>query len=144
DDLAAQAALAVRVRDDISKVTDMVSELRSVRDQLKARNLALDGRKDEERIAPLLKEAQAAITRADALEDRLPSPTAEGGHDVLGMRGGTRLYWGLAFLQVSVVGAEAAPTAGMMQVLVEEEKDLAALEAETKQFMTGDVARINQ
>ena len=60
------------------------------------------------------------------------------------MRGGTRLYSRLAFLQMSVVEADAAQTAGMMQVLVEEEKDLAALEAETQQFMTVDVAKINQ
>jgi photosystem II stability/assembly factor-like uncharacterized protein len=144
DDLAAQTAVAVRVRDDISKVTDLVNELRSVRDQLKGRNLALDGRKDEERIAPLLKESQAAIARADALDDKLENPTAEVVYDILAMRGGTRLYSRLAFLQLSVVEAEAAPTAGMMQVLAEEEKDLAALETETKQFMSADVARINQ
>jgi hypothetical protein len=144
DDLAAEVALAVRVRDDISKVTDLVEQVRSVRDQLKARNLALEGRKDEERLAPLLKESQAAISRADALDDKLENPTAEVVYDILAMRGGTRLYSRLAFLQLSVVDAEAAPTAGMMQVLVEEEKDLAALEAETKQFITADVAKINQ
>jgi hypothetical protein len=143
-DLAAQAALAVRVRDDISKLTDMVTELRSVRDQLKARNLALEGRKDEERIVPLLKESQAAIDRAAALEDKLHNPTAEVVYDILAMRGGTRLYSRLAFLQLSVVEAEAAPTAGMMQVLVEEEKDLAALDADTKQFIAIDLAKINQ
>jgi hypothetical protein len=144
DDLAAQTALAVRVRDDISKVTDIVTELRSVRDQLKARTLALDSRKDEERLAPLLKESRAAIARADALDDKLENPTAEVVYDILAMRGGTRLYSRLAFLQMSIVEAEAAPTAGMMQVLVEEEKDLAALETETKQFISGDVAKINQ
>jgi photosystem II stability/assembly factor-like uncharacterized protein len=144
DELAAQAALAVRVRDDISKVTDLVERVRSVRDQLKARNVALEGRKDEERLAPLFKESEAAIARADVLDDKLENPTAEVVYDILAMRGGTRLYSRLAFLQMSVVEAEAAPTAGMMQVLVEEEKDLAALEAETQQFITVDVAKINQ
>ena len=144
DDLAAQAALAVRVRDDISKVTDLVERVRTVRDQLKARNLALESRKDEERLAPLFKESEAAIARADVLDDKLENPTAEVVYDILAMRGGTRLYSRLAFLQMSVVEAEAAPTAGMMQVLVEEEKDLAALETETQQFITVDVAKINQ
>ena len=32
----------------------------------------------------------------------------------------------------------------MMQVLVEQEKELAALESETKQFLSGDVTSINQ
>jgi photosystem II stability/assembly factor-like uncharacterized protein len=144
EDLAAQTALAVRVRDDISKVTDLVEQVRSVRDQLKARTLALAAHKDEERFAPLFKESQAAIAMADTLDDRLENPTAEVVYDILAMRGGTRLYSRLAFLQLSVVEAEAAPTGGMLQVLVEEEKDLAALETETKQFVAGDVAKINQ
>ena len=40
-DLEAQTAFALRVRDDISKLTDLVNQLRSVQDQLKARNAAL-------------------------------------------------------------------------------------------------------
>jgi len=32
----------------------------------------------------------------------------------------------------------------MTQVLAEQEKELAALEAETRQFMNGDVSRINK
>jgi hypothetical protein len=32
----------------------------------------------------------------------------------------------------------------MTQVLTEQEKELAALESETRQFFSGDVARINQ
>jgi photosystem II stability/assembly factor-like uncharacterized protein len=143
-DLAAQSALALRVRDDVSKVTDMVNELRSVRDQLKARKAALEGRKSEPEVAALLKDSEAAIARADAIEDRLHNPTAEVVYDILAMRGGTRLYSRLAFLQLSVVDAEAAPTAGMTQVLEEEEKELAALEGDTKQFMDVDLAKINQ
>jgi hypothetical protein len=41
-DLEAQAAFAVRVRADISKLTDLVKRLRSVQQQLKARNAALE------------------------------------------------------------------------------------------------------
>jgi len=144
DELAAQTALAVRVRDDISKVTDLVNQVRSVRDQLKARTTALDGRKSESGVAALISDSDTALKKADALEDKLHNPTAEVVYDILAMRGGTRLYSRLAFLQLSVVEAEAAPTAGMMQVLAEEEKALAALEGETRQFISGDVAKINQ
>jgi hypothetical protein len=144
EDLVAQTALAVRVRDDISRVTDMVNQLHSIRDQLKARNTALESRKSESGIASLVTDSEAAIKRADALDDTLENPTAEVVYDILAMRGGTRLYSRLAFLQMSIVEAEAAPTVGMTQVLAEEEKDLTALEAETRQFFTGDVAKINQ
>jgi hypothetical protein len=40
--------------------------------------------------------------------------------------------------------ASGAPTSGMMQVLVEQEKELAALESAAKQFLSKDVASINQ
>ena len=42
------------------------------------------------------------------------------------------------------VEATGAPTAGMTQVLAEQEKELAALEAEARLFLAGDVATINQ
>jgi photosystem II stability/assembly factor-like uncharacterized protein len=143
-DLQAQAAFGIRVRDDVSRVTDLVNQVRSVRDQLKARNTALEARKSESGIADLLKESDAAIKKADALEGKLHNPTAEVVYDILAMRGGTRLYSRMAFVQLSAVDAEGPPTAGMTQVLTELEKELAALETETKQFLSGDVAKINQ
>ena len=59
------------------------------------------------------------------------------------MRGGTRLYSRLAPLQMWAIEAEGPPTAGMMQVLEEQEKELAALEGETKAFLSTDVAAVN-
>jgi len=143
-ELEAQAAFAVRVRDDISRITDLVNQLRSVRDQLKARNAALESRKGTAGVADLVKESDAAIKRIDALEDKLHNPTAEVVYDILAMRGGTRLYSRLAFVQLSAVDGDGAPTEGMKQVLADQEKELAALEGDTEQFFSGDVAKINQ
>jgi photosystem II stability/assembly factor-like uncharacterized protein len=143
-DLDAQAAFAVRIRDDISKLTDLVNQLRSVQEQLKARNTALEPRKSESGVADLIKEADAAIKKAFAIEDKLHNPTAEVVYDILAMRGGARLYSRLSPLQMWALEASGAPTSGMMQVLVEQEKELAALEGETKQFLSADVTRINQ
>ena len=143
-DLEAQAAFAVRVRDDISKLTGLVNDLRSVQTQLKARSAALEPRKGEPAIADLLKDADAVIKRAFALEDKLHNPTAEVVYDILAMRGGARLYSRLSPLQMWASESNGVPTSGMMQVLVEQEKELAALEAETKQFLSADVTRINQ
>jgi hypothetical protein len=42
------------------------------------------------------------------------------------------------------IEASGPPTAGMTQVLADQEKELAALAAETQQFISGDVAKINQ
>jgi hypothetical protein len=143
-DLEAQAAFAIRVRDDVSRVTDLVNQIRSVRDQLKARNTALELRKADAGVTDLISASQAAIKKADALEDRLHNPTAEVVYDILAMRGGTRLYSRLSPLQTWSVEAAGLPTAGMTQVLAEQEKELTSLEAETKQFLSTEVAAINQ
>src|SRR4051812_25133281 len=143
-DLEAQAAFALRVRDDISKVTDMVNQLKSVQEQLKARNSALELRKSEAGAADLIKESDSTITKAFALEDKLHNPTAEVVYDILAMHGGARLYSRLAPLQMWGVEATGAPTTGMTQVLAEEEKELASRESEVKQFLSGDVAKLNQ
>jgi len=132
------------VRDDVSKLTDMVNGVHSVRDQLKARIAALEPRKSESDIASLIASSQEAVTKADALEDKLHNPTAEVVYDILAMRGGTRLYSRLAPLQMWAIEGEGAPTAGMQQVLEKQEQELTALGAEMQRFMTGDVAAINQ
>jgi hypothetical protein len=143
-ELEAQAAFAVRVRDDVSKLTDLVNELRSVQTQLKARQSALASRAADADVADLIGESGAAVTKAFAIEDKLHNPTAEVVYDILAMRGGARLYSRLSPLQMWALESNGAPTAGMTQVLTEQEKELAALEAEAKQFLSGDVAKINK
>jgi hypothetical protein len=142
-DLEAQLAFGLRVRDDISKLTGLVDQLRSVREQAQARAKALEPRKGEAAIADLLRASQSLVARADALEDRLHNPTAEIVYDILAMRGGTRLYSRLSPLQMWAVAAEGRPTAGMEQVLAEQERELAALERETHGFLQADVAALN-
>jgi len=143
-DLESQVTFALRVRDDISRLSDLVNQVRSVRDQLKARNAALDARKGENGVGDLIKVSDAVIAKANALEDKLHNPTAEVVYDILAMKGGTRLYSRLAPLQMWAVEASGPPTAGMTQVLAEQEKELAALEQEAKQFFSTDVANVNQ
>jgi len=142
-DLEAQLAFALRVRDDISKLTSLVNHVRSVREQLQARVKALDARKSESGIAELLKSSEATIKKADALENRLHNPTADIVYDILAMRGGTRLYSRLSPLQMWAVEADGPPTAGMTQVLTEQETELADLERETEAFLTTEVAAVN-
>jgi hypothetical protein len=143
-DLEAQLAFALRVRDDISRLTDQVNRLRSIREQVQARAKALEPRKSEGSVADLLKLSEEIAKKADALEGRLHNPTAEIVYDILAMRGGTRLYSRLAPLQMWAIEAEGSPTAGMKQVLDEQEKELDALSGETDQFVKKDVAQLNE
>jgi hypothetical protein len=142
-DLEAQLAYALRVRDDISKLSAIVNQVRSVREQLQARAKTLDARRSDASIAELLKTSDAVVKKAEALEDKLHNPTAEVVYDILAMRGGTRLYSRLAPLQMWAIEADGPPTAGMTQVLDVQEKELADLERETQSFLTQDVAPLN-
>ena len=142
-DLDSQVTFALRVRDNISRVTRLVDQLRSVRDQLQSRAKALDARKSDRGVAELLDKSSSAAKKADGIEDRLHNPTAEVVYDILAMRGGTRLYSRLSPLQMWAVEAEGPPTAGMTQVLAEQEKELAALEQETRAFLAKEVEPLN-
>ena len=101
-DLDAQLAFAIRVRDDISRLTGLVNSLRSVKEQLLARDKALEARKAEPGVAALLKASAEVRKKADALEDRMHNPKAEVTYDILAERGGARLV--LAPVATPVVG----------------------------------------
>jgi photosystem II stability/assembly factor-like uncharacterized protein len=143
-DLQAQTTFALRVRDDISRLTDLVNQVRSVRDQLKSHNTTLESRKNQEGIDALIKASDAAIKRSDDLENTFHNPTAEVVYDILAMKGGTRLYSRLSPLQNWASDGSGLPTQGMQQVLADQEKELTKMEADMKQFMDADVASINQ
>jgi len=59
------------------------------------------------------------------------------------MRGGTRLYSRLAPLQMWAVEADGPPTAGMTQVVEVQEKELAELERETREFVDEEIGSLN-
>ncbi len=143
-DLESQLTFSLRVRDDISKLTDLVNRVRSVREQLQARAKSLEARKSEGAVADLLKNAEVVVKKADAIEGKLHNPTAEIVYDILAMRGGTKLYSRLSPLQMWAVEAEGPPTAGMVQVLEAQEKELESLARETDQFLRDDVAPLNE
>jgi hypothetical protein len=64
-------------------------------------------------------------------------------YDILAMRGGTRLYSRLAPLQMWAIEADGPPTSGMMQVLEVQEKELANLERQTRDFIEEEVGTLN-
>ena len=142
-DLDAQLTFALRVRDAISKLTGIVNQVRSVREQLQARSKALDSRRSEPGVADLLQRSAAIVERSTALENKLHNPTAEIVYDILAMRGGTRLYSRLSPLHLWAAEGEGRPTAGMQQVLDEQEAELGRLADETERFMRDEVEPIN-
>jgi photosystem II stability/assembly factor-like uncharacterized protein len=142
-DLDSQLTFALRVRDDVSKLTALVNQLRSIREQLQARTKVLDGRKSEPAVSALLTSSQDTIKKTDALEAKFHNPAADVVYDILAMRGGAKLYSRLAPLQMWSIESEGPPTTGMTQVLESQEKELAELEAEARALLAGDVASVN-
>ena len=141
--LDAQLAFALRVRDAITKITDLVHSMRSVKEQLAAREKALEPRKDDAQVAELLKAGKAVVEKIDSLEEKLHNPKAEVTYDILAQPGGARLYSRLSPLQMWIVEGGGGPTQGMQQVLAEYEKELAPIEADVQQLLEKDVAEIN-
>jgi len=142
-DLDAQLAFALRVRDDISKLSGLVTSIRSVKEQLQARAKTLEPRKAEPPVAELLKASDEVTKKIDALEDRMHNPKAEVTYDILAERGGARLYSRLSPLQMWALEGDGLPTKGMQQVLTEQEKELAQFERETDGFIEKEVFNIN-
>jgi photosystem II stability/assembly factor-like uncharacterized protein len=136
-----QLRLAFAVRDDISRLTDLVQGLRSVREQLVARRAVL---------APgggasaFVGGADALVGRLDALEQKLHNPTAQVVYDILAMKGGARLYSRLSPLLSSVIDGDGPPTQGMREVHAELRRELDAYASEFAEIIGRDLAALNR
>ena len=135
-DLREQLDFALKLRDDLSRLSGMVEQVRSIREQLGRRSELLRDHADAE---PLIKNSKELIERCDALEGKLHNPKAEVTYDILAQKGGTQLYSRYAWLYDAVNEGDGAPTQGMREVhadlsgkLVEHGKELESLRAEVE------------
>jgi photosystem II stability/assembly factor-like uncharacterized protein len=136
-----QEKFALTVRDDVSRLSDIVIRLRAVRHQLNARNELL---KDDDRTAPLCKASVDLVAKLDALDAKLHNPKAEVVYDILAQKGGAKLYSKLIFLFEFARDSDGAPTQGMREVHEELSRDLNELDAEWKALVAGDLAKLNE
>jgi photosystem II stability/assembly factor-like uncharacterized protein len=140
-DLDDQRKFALAVRDDISRLADIVIRLRVVRAQLNVRNELL---KDDAKAKPLIKSSKDLVAKLDALEEKLHNPKAEVAYDILAQRGGAKLYSKLVFMFEFARDSDGPPTQGMREVYAEENRELKDLEAEWKALAAGEVAKLNE
>jgi photosystem II stability/assembly factor-like uncharacterized protein len=140
-DLEAQLKLGLQVRDDITRLTELVNSLRSIRTQLQNR---VDILKDKPEAAALVKGSTALIARLDALEHQIHNPAAEVSYDILAMKGGTRLYSRLAPLMDWITAGSGAPTSGMRQVFAEQDKELAGYAGQWDSLVSVDLAGLSK
>jgi hypothetical protein len=139
-ELEAQLEFALAVRDDMSRLTRLINDLRAVRGQLAERTkvlAAVPAAKD------LVGSMDGATRKLDDLERRMHNPTAEVTYDILAMRGGTRLYSRLSPLIGFVADGRGAPTQGMKEVYAEQRRELDNYEAELATLVREDVQTVN-
>src|SRR5262249_20657748 len=106
-DLDEQRRFALAVRDDISRLANIVIRLRSVRTQLAGRNEVL---KDDTKAEALVKSSKEMIGKLDALEAKLHNRKAEVAYDILAQRGGAKLFSQLIFLLEFARDSDGPPT----------------------------------
>ena len=140
-DLAEQLKFALTIRDDLSRLAQMVNQIRSIRKQLSARDALLKGNPKTE---ALIKPGQELIGKLDALEEKLHNPKAEVAYDILAQRGGAKLHSQLAFLFEAAKDSDGAPTQGMREMYAEESQMLTQYGNELNALISGELAKLNE
>jgi photosystem II stability/assembly factor-like uncharacterized protein len=137
----AQEQLALRVRDDITKLSRTVLRIRALQKQIALRKELL---KDDADAKQLLKDTDALGKKLTALEEKLHNPKAKITYDIFAARGGAMLYSQLTFLLGNVADGDGSPTKAQRELAGELAKrlagDMAAFDKLTKQ----DVAKLNE
>jgi len=137
--LEEQIKFAREVQDRVCRLTALVGQIRSVREQVQARSAAL---KDSPRAAEWTKAAQDLVAKCDALEDKVHSPKAQVEYDILAK--GARLDSRLAPLLSHATNGSGAPTQGMREVFAGQSQELERYEAEWKALVAGAVADLTK
>ncbi len=126
-DLQARHDLAMKVHADISRLSDMVIDLQTLRRQLADR---IGIWKELPKTKELVAAAEKIMARSEALESQLHNPKAEVTYDILAMKGGAKLYSQLGPLFGTINESDGPVTQGMREVYEDLAKELAKLGAE--------------
>lgn len=136
--------LALKLRDDITKVSEMVIALRSARKQISQRVETLKDQANASKVAAWIGQARTLQKKLDALEEKLHNPRAEVAYDILAMKGGAKLYSQLAPLLSAVMDNDGPVTQGMREVYTDLASELAAAAAEWRSLQAEDLTRLNR
>jgi photosystem II stability/assembly factor-like uncharacterized protein len=141
DDLEQQLEMALKIREDISRLTQTVEQIRLVREQLATYGKLLA---DQPKAEPLVHSADEVRHQLDVLEERLHNPHAKITYDILAQRGGAKLYSQLAWLFEMVKASDGVPTQGVREVFEEQHSVLEECRASWRRLRGGDLERLEQ
>jgi len=140
-ELKEQLQFALALRGDITRLSGIVHQIRSVREQILAKNELL---KEDKRAAALVQAGGDLLRKCDALEEKLHNPKAQVAYDILAQRGGAKLYSKLSPLLEWVDDADGAPTQGMREIYAELAREMKQYEDEWKGIASADLAALDQ
>jgi photosystem II stability/assembly factor-like uncharacterized protein len=139
-ELAAQQALALRVRDDITLLSDTVTRLRAIKKQI---DLRKDLLKDRDDAKELLKQSESLGKKLDGIEEKLHNPKAKIGYDIFAAKGGAMLYSQLAWLLANLTDSDGNPTAEQEYLADDLERRLMTLVGQFDAVAKADLAKLN-
>ncbi len=139
-DLEEQEKLALKMRDDITRLTRTVEQMRGVKKQLLDRNTLL---KDLDKTEALVKASTDLVAKIDELEERFHNPKAKVVYDILAQKGGAKLYSQLANLYDLTKDGDGAPSQGIKEIYEEQSLLLKKYELEWKLIVADGLAKLN-
>ena len=139
--LAAQEQLALKLRDDISKLSQTVLRVRALQKQISLRKDLLKENADAKQ---LLKDSEAFGKKLSAVEEKLHNPKAKISYDVFAAKGGAMLYSQLVWLLGNVTDGDGPPTKAMADLAADLEKQLTTHVGEFDKLVKEDLAKLNE
>jgi len=140
EELTSQEALALRVRDDITKLSETVLRIRAIKKQIDLRKELL---KDRDDAKGLLKQTDALTKKLNEIEEKLHNPKAKIGYDIFAAKGGAMLYSQFTWLLSNLTEGDGAPTKAQQELAAELEKELSGLLGQFDALVKGDLAKCN-
>lgn len=139
--LVNQQQLALRVRDDISKLTDTVTRIKAIKKQIDLRKELLKENADAK---DLLKQTDALAKKFDEVEAKLHNSKAKITYDIFAAKGGAMLYSQLAWLLANLTDGDGAPTKAQLELAGELAKQLTGLVANFDTLAADDLGKLNE
>jgi hypothetical protein len=135
-----QLKFSLQVRDDITRLTKIVLELRKVRKQVQERATLLA---KNDKAKALIEDGKKLIKKLDDLEAELHNPKAKVNYDVLAQKGGAKLYSQFAFLFEMTKQGDGLPTQGMKELYAQLSAELDKRDQEWTTLLGNDATQYN-
>jgi hypothetical protein len=136
-----QEQFALRLRDDLTKLTGIVNDIRAIRKQLKLHDELLE---KQTKAKAFLKQGHDLGAKLDELEEKLHNPKAKVTYDILAQKGGARLYSQLGSLLGFASGGDGPPTQGMRDLADDLERELSEHEEAWGKLKSENIVKLNE